>query len=400
MCVLCERANQKRFQAGGSADSRVFQDLSIAPAELIDDFAVAATRQFTATDGVLDFYLHTPGGPVTVAGGGFGQQVIQSVPISAEDQEFFRWVVQRLDAIIDLDFRESATAAGADVDLFYDTEIDLGEPGTETTLGLATTSGFGGWELFVNQPEVAFDTNYRRYVLIHEFGHALGLEHPFEASDGDVVNGTTDPWNSSFPEETVMAYRDPAAGVWPEFFTNNDLNALAQIWGAEQAPWAALTGVALQPLGPADDVFQAMQVSAFINGNAGADVLTGSSEEDVFRGGIGADVLTGRAGDDRLFGDDGDDLIRGGQGADVLNGGRGDDQLFGDRGADIFRVSAGADVIAGFSVGEGDRLELSSDLSYRLVQGSEGMEIVTADGVTTLLGVNLASFDSTLIDLV
>ena len=71
-------------------------------------------------------------------------------------------------------------------------------------------------------------------MLIHEFGHALGLEHPFEGGDGDTVNGTTDPWASAFPEETVMACRSPLSGSWPEFFTENDLNALIDVWGAER----------------------------------------------------------------------------------------------------------------------------------------------------------------------
>ena len=48
-------------------------------------------------------------------------------------------------------------------------------------------------------------------------------------------NGITDPWRSAYPEDTVMAYRNPARGFWPEFFTTNDLQALIQIWGAESS---------------------------------------------------------------------------------------------------------------------------------------------------------------------
>ena len=178
---------------------------------------------------MLDYYLHAPGGAVTVSGGGFGEQTIQSASISEADQDYFNAMVRRLDRIIDLDFRQVGNAESADVELYYDTDIEVG--GGVNTLGLAVTAGFGGWELFINYPKLEYDAAYRRYVLIHEFGHALGLEHPFEAGDGDVLNDITDPWRSAYPEDTVMAYRNPANGVWPEFFTSNDLQALIQIWG-------------------------------------------------------------------------------------------------------------------------------------------------------------------------
>ena len=199
------------------------------------------------------------------------------------------------------------------------------------------------------------------------------------------MNGSTNPWTSAFPEETVMAYRFPLSGEWPEFFTDNDLQALVQIWGAE-------------PLAPGGSADIALQTMAFFE--AGSDALTGASSGDVVQGGFGNDRLLGGAGDDRLSGGDGDDLIQGGEGADWLNGGAGNDQLWGDGGADRFRLSAGFDVIGGFDAAAGDRLELSSDVSYRVAQGVQGVEISTAFGTTTLLGVSLASLDSSVINLV
>jgi len=160
MCLLCEHAQQQWLKATTQSDSSVLHGLSIAPKELIDNGSVEATSRFTSTDQVLDYYLHTPGGAVTVNGGGFGEQTIQSVAIPLEDQQFFQAMIKKLDTIIDLDFRESSIASGADVDLFYDTTIDLN--GSENTLGLATTSGNNGWELFVKYPDIQNDENYRR----------------------------------------------------------------------------------------------------------------------------------------------------------------------------------------------------------------------------------------------
>jgi Ca2+-binding RTX toxin-like protein len=67
------------------------------------------------------------------------------------------------------------------------------------------------------------------------------------------------------------------------------------------------------------------------DGNAGVDLLIGSSRRDVLRGGWGADTLRGNADDDTLEGNDGDDNLHGDAGRDLLQGGWGDaDVLDGD----------------------------------------------------------------------
>ena len=55
---------------------------------------------------------------------------------------------------------ECAGSAAADVDLYYDSEIELG--GGSNLIGLATNDPNGGWELFVNYPKVESDEAYRR----------------------------------------------------------------------------------------------------------------------------------------------------------------------------------------------------------------------------------------------
>jgi len=91
--------------------------------------------------------------------------------------------------------------------------------------------------------EPAFQGNqsYLRYAFLHELGHSLGLEHPFEDRDGDTVNGVTDPALSVYPQDTVMAYRLPLEGAWPQVYSVNDWAALERIWGVralEQPPVA------------------------------------------------------------------------------------------------------------------------------------------------------------------
>ena len=96
---------------------------------------------------------------------------------------------------------------------------------------------------------------------------------------------------------------------------------------------------------------------------------TGNSGDNVLVGNGAANGLRGAGGDDRIYARDGNDIVLGGAGADELygqggddriSGGRGFDHLFGGAGADTFVFSAGKDVVGDFSVGEGDRLNVST----------------------------------------
>ena len=375
MCMLCDQVIGQGLGIAKPNDRLAFYGFSIAPAELLDNHSVGVTRLATATDGVLDYYLHTPGGAVTVSGGGFGEQEIQSLAIPASDQDYFNAMVRRLDSIIDLDFRQVDNAIGADVDLYYDTEINLGGGGV--TLGLATTSGLGGWELYLNYPALDTDEPYRRYALIHEFGHSLGLEHPFEARDGDVFNGSTDPWSSAYPEDTVMAYRSPKSESWPNFFSNNDLNALIEVWGAERQ--LLVDGGSRFDGNPfKDDVFGG-RGDDHITGKAGFDLIAGGAGNDELRGGINADQIRGGLDDDRIFGGRGHDTIWGGEGDDVIRGGFG---------GDLFVFSEGNDVIEDFRFSENDRIQIDSDIFYRLYQQGDQLQLIADTGTLFLNGVN------------
>ena len=77
------------------------------------------------------------------------------------------------------------------------------------------------------------DQDLRSYVNLHELGHPLGLEHPFDDRDGDLFKGDSSAWTSAYPEQALMAYLQPIGNSWPDFFSLSDLIGLIELWGRE-----------------------------------------------------------------------------------------------------------------------------------------------------------------------
>ena len=65
-----------------------------------------------------------------------------------------------------------------------------------------------------------------KHVAFHEFGHALGLEHPHDAEDGDSNDSLT-------TNDTVMSYKTELDMDGSPAFTPLDILALTRIHGSE-----------------------------------------------------------------------------------------------------------------------------------------------------------------------
>ncbi|HEX8062962.1 MAG TPA: cadherin domain-containing protein, partial [Allosphingosinicella sp.] len=77
------------------------------------------------------------------------------------------------------------------------------------------------------------------------------------------------------------------------------------------------------------------------NGGTGNDLVSGDDGADIVIGGLGIDRLIGGRGRDALSGDGGDDDLYGGADNDMLSGGKGNDQVVGGAGDDIFKFGRG-----------------------------------------------------------
>ncbi len=212
---------------------------------------------------------------------------------------------------------------------------------------------------------------YGYLTMLHEVGHALGLQHPH---DGSVL--LADAYD--IQSNTVMTYNntEPYAVGLGVF----DVQALQHLYGAkaDSSDWAVSYNDANNVLrvvaGGADDFILGVAGDNDLRGGDGDDVLLGREDSDTLSGGEGHDILKGMNGSDTLFGRDGDDtligdakgssffhgqdVLFGGGGNDTLvgyynldslYGGHGDDALFGGNSNDKMMGGAGADLLEGGS---------------------------------------------------
>lgn len=276
----------------------------IPASELISQSFYDFSRANALSDGALDVYLNVNGGNVAIGGGEYGNQTIRTMSMDSALQAYLQTSFERLSRIIDIDFRLSPDRQNTDLNFYLDTTIDVG--GAGTTLGIAlpnTRAGHSWWEIILNTPALISQTDYLHYASIHELGHVLGLEHPFDATDGDVYI-SSDPQLGAYPEDTVMAYRTPESGRWPEWYSLNDLEALIKLWGARTQLFTA-----------ADETIIGQDYSEIFDGAGGNDAIDGRGGRDtvIFHGASSQYDVTVQNGSvvvkDNVHGRDGVDTL-------------------------------------------------------------------------------------------
>ena len=157
--------------------------------------------------------------------------VVRSDPFYQEEIDKANELVSRLNTYIDLKLNEVSSRRKADL-------VIIGVCEDDDTTGMVADNEFGDqYYLLLNGCNGVLDVGGGPVLLfLHELGHALGLEHPFDDSDGDCLYSDK-PWSreSADASVTVMAYKSSKKPVG--FFTDLDLATLQSIHGAaEDAP--------------------------------------------------------------------------------------------------------------------------------------------------------------------
>lgn len=286
------------------------------------------------------------------------------------------------------------------------------DSGTAMINAMATSgSAYGGWAdvayatpthtstgaLVVDSSGDFDEGSYGFLTMLHELGHAMGMQHPWEG------NVTLDP---SIDDEahTVMTYNSD----WPytQELGTLDVAAMQYLYGAAAvvAGWVTVfaAGVLTVTGSGLGDTILGVAGQNVLNGLAGADRLFGRQEADVLAGGLGADILSGGGGADTLNGGVGSDLIYatdaaiswddanvslyGGAGGDTLVGAYRHDSLYGAGGADDLNGQSGSDMLMGGAgndhvAGDADGIYGGKDSLY----GNGGRDVLDGGANTDVL---------------
>lgn len=185
--------------------------------------------------------------------------------------------------------------------------------------------------------------NYDFFALIHEFGHALGLKHPFSGS-------TVLPLNLDDRHNTVMSYTDYQAhpwGVWASTPMVYDIQAIQAIYGAN---FGTRTGNDVYAFNPNEWVVKSIWDAGGIDEIDASTFLAGVTIDlqDGHYSSLGLQQNLGIAFHaiiENARGGRGDDTIHGNDASNTLLGGEGNDTFFASKGLDVLDGGGGADTV-------------------------------------------------------
>jgi len=257
----------------------------------------------------------------------------------------------------------------------------------------ATASNADAGDVWVNQyypsnADVSLGT-YGFATLVHEIGHALGLQHPgnyHAGPDVDITYAANAEYIEDSRQYSVMSYFqaaetgadhvDGSRTIYGATPLLHDIAAVQRLYGANMttrtgdttygfnsnadresfhidnagekvvfAVWDAGGKDTLDFSGYSEDQWIRLGDGQFsdVGGlTKNVAIAQGANIEDA-KGGSGNDHLIGNDIANHLYGNCGDDYLNGGRDADILEGGEGNDTLIGGSGSDVMLGGLGDD---------------------------------------------------------
>jgi len=127
-----------------------------------------------------------------------------------------------------ISFTRVSSVEQSSLEFHYSAPSSIGQ----NIAGLATTRLANNFLIspssIINRIDIAQTSNlsFFQYVLLHELGHVLGLEHPFESADGDQLLGLK-------TSNSLMAYslsNNALMGNYETSYTPIDIESLTRVW--------------------------------------------------------------------------------------------------------------------------------------------------------------------------
>lgn len=339
---------------------------------------------------------------------------------------------------------------------FVDSNADItfynSTNGRNETIGSSREGIFEYAQIYLSVPNTDVGT-YGFFVLLHEIGHALGIDHPGTYKDGSNFLHETLFIEDSY-HTSVMSYFDQdenifetASKAFPITPMLADILAIRSKYGyapdSFPSAYDKQIGIGSNTLYDPHPLFQISEkpydgispITMTIRDTFGTDkfdfrtdnqdqyidlrapsvssvygsknnviitddtiienVLSGKGDDVIIGNWVDND-LAGNKGNDKIFGEEGDDVLKGWAGDDFLRGDEGDDTLIGGKGHDTMRGSEGTDTFV-FRISHGNFND--SILDFNSYEGDK-IDLHEFESIASINDVNhYRSGRDTIIDL-
>ncbi len=180
---------------------------------------------------LIYYYINVPGTPFYTKPSDKSVLIKNTKPIPETEVLELTHILKRLSQSINLRFERVADRADSDFTINFICNKKTDMVGEAEGVGMHSDQ----YNMLINRCAADGSVadrgeHYWRSIYLHELGHILGMEHPFDDFDKDCIY-TTKPWasNSATKFQTMMAYIIPKE--YPDWYTSHDMRSLVKIWG-------------------------------------------------------------------------------------------------------------------------------------------------------------------------